>query len=147
GRPAASLRLDKHAIAHKPDLLVISYGLNDARGGTPLALFAEEMETIIDKVRQQISPLVILLGPYYMTNFDGYGPYWNKASLKDFQAVNDLIAAVARKKDCLFVELLSAYDGADWMVHYDGVHATTLGIWSWRIGFSRCLRRTVPDSR
>ena len=42
GKPAATERLDKHVIPHHPDLLIISYGLNDARGGTPLELFAEE---------------------------------------------------------------------------------------------------------
>jgi len=56
GKPAASERLDKHVMAHHPDLLIISYGLNDARGGTPLDLFAEEMEGIIDRVGQELDP-------------------------------------------------------------------------------------------
>ena len=66
GKPAATERLDKHVIAHDPDLLIISYGLNDARGGTPLGLFAEEMESIIGQVREQCQPLIVLPGPYYM---------------------------------------------------------------------------------
>ena len=36
GKPAATERLQKHVLDHRPDLLIISYGLNDARGGTPL---------------------------------------------------------------------------------------------------------------
>ena len=79
--PAATERLDKHVLAHQPDLLLISYGLNDARGGTPLPLFAEALESIIDTVRKKIAPLIVLLGPYYMTSFDGYGPDWNHGSL------------------------------------------------------------------
>ena len=43
GKPAANERLGRHVIEKRPDLLIISYGLNDARGGTPLPLFKEEM--------------------------------------------------------------------------------------------------------
>ena len=32
-------RYQKHVLDHHPDLVLISYGLNDARGGTPLAQF------------------------------------------------------------------------------------------------------------
>ena len=42
GKPAGLERLEKHVIEHDPDLLVVSYGLNDARGGTPPGLFATE---------------------------------------------------------------------------------------------------------
>ena len=38
-KPAAEERLDKYVIAHQPDLLIISYGLNDTRGGTPIGFF------------------------------------------------------------------------------------------------------------
>src|SRR5713226_2005106 len=51
-------------------VLVDAYGLNDARGGTPLDLFAGELRTLIDGVRVKIQPLIVLLGPYYMTGFD-----------------------------------------------------------------------------
>ena len=43
GKLAADERLNKHVIDHQPDLLIISYGLNDARGGTPLDLFREKL--------------------------------------------------------------------------------------------------------
>jgi len=62
GKPAAVERLEPHVIRHRPDLLIVSYGLNDARGGTPLDLFAEEMRTLVDRVREKIGPLVVLLG-------------------------------------------------------------------------------------
>ena len=41
GKPAANERIGKHVIEHDPDLLVVSYGLNDARGGTPVEMFRE----------------------------------------------------------------------------------------------------------
>ena len=55
GKPAANERLEKHVLAHEPDLLVISYGLNDARGGTPLDLFTQEMRVILHQIRQRAS--------------------------------------------------------------------------------------------
>ena len=66
GKPAANERLGKHVIAHRPDLLIISYGLNDARGGTPLKLSQTELTSVIKIVRERIQPLIMLLGPYYI---------------------------------------------------------------------------------
>lgn len=127
GKPAALERLDKHVIQHKPDLLVVSYGLNDARGGTPFKLFAAEMRTLIDRVRAEIQPLIVLLGPYYMTGFDKFGPHWNQATLDSFHEFNRGTRDVANEKDCLFVDLLATYGNADWLVHHDTVHANDLG--------------------
>lgn len=127
GKPAALERLDKHVLRHKPDLLAVSYGLNDARGGTPLDLFSAEMETLLDRVRESIQPLIVLLGPYFMTGFDLYGPHWTEATLEIFHKYNEAIAGIAKKKDCLYVDLLATYGQAPWLVHHDGVHANDLG--------------------
>ena len=56
GKPAATERLQKHVIDHRPDLLVISYGLNDARGGTPVELFRWELIALIAAVRAGCDP-------------------------------------------------------------------------------------------
>ena len=127
GKPAANERLDKHVIEHDPDLLVISYGLNDARGGTPLKLFRQELLRLVDRVRASIEPLIVLLGPYYMNDFTVGGEGWSHADLALFGQFNKVIGEVAEKKDCLYVDLLSAYQETDWMIHYDGVHANDLG--------------------
>ena len=127
GKPAASERLDKHVIAQRPDLLILSYGLNDARGGTPIGLFRQEMIAIIRRVRKAINPLIVLLGPYYMTNFALGGATWAHGSLALFGQYNKLIARIAREESCLYVDLLAGYDETDWMIHYDGVHANDLG--------------------
>lgn len=126
GKPAASERLDKHVIAHEPDLLAISYGLNDARGGTPINLFCAEMSAIIERVREEIKPLIILLGPYFMVGFNE-GSGFDKAGLKTFYQYNDAIQKLAFGQDCLFADILAAYDDAYWLVHRDGVHANDLG--------------------
>lgn len=125
--PPANERLDQHVIDNKPDLLVISYGLNDARGGTPIDLFCDEMRDIIRRVREQIQPLIVLLGPYYMTDFTAGGERWSHADLDLFYRYNGAIKGVANASDCLFVNLLSSYRDADWLVHHDGVHANDLG--------------------
>ncbi len=126
GKPAASERLDKHVLEHEPDLLIISYGLNDARGGTPIDLFCDEMRDILRRVREAIQPLVVLLGPYYMNDFT-LGKGFDKGSLELFYQYNDAIQGVAEASDCLFVDLLAAYGEADWLVHHDGVHGNDLG--------------------
>jgi len=127
GKPAALERLDRHVLRHQLDLLVVSYGLNDARGGTPIDLFVSELRTLIDRTRERIHPLLVLVGPYYMTGFDKFGPHWNHATLKTFHQYNEAIAKVARAKDSLFVDLLATYGNASWLVHHDGVHANDLG--------------------
>jgi lysophospholipase L1-like esterase len=127
GKPAANERLDKHVLAHDPDLLVIAYGLNDARGGTPLALFRDELAALIRRVREHIRPVIVLLGPYYMTGFAVGGDEWSHADLALMHRFNEEIAAVAAQEGCLFVDVLGANGHTDWMVHYDGVHANDLG--------------------
>ena len=114
-------------MAHGPDLLVISYGLNDIRGGTGAGLFATETEAIIKAVRQECSPVIVLPGPYFMTGFTCGGDRWSHGSQELFLAFNDLIAGLAAAQDCLFVDLLGGYEEAEWMVHSDGVHANDVG--------------------
>jgi lysophospholipase L1-like esterase len=127
GRPAALERLDKHVIAHHPDLLVVSYGLNDARGGTPIDLFDEELRALLRRVRAEIQPLIVLLGPYYVTNFTVLHDYWLRGSLELLYRFNDAIAAAARDEDCLFVDVLAAEGETDWLIHFDGSHANDVG--------------------
>mgnify|MGYP005634816073 CR=1 FL=1 len=127
GRPAADERLERHVIAHEPDLLIISYGLNDARGGTPVEQFREELVDLVHRVRQHVQPVILLLGPYYMTDFSVGGPPWGHADLARFHTFNDTVAAVSTEQLCLYVDVLAANGGTDWMVHYDGVHQNDLG--------------------
>ena len=134
GQPAADERLDQHILGHTanghpvlPDLLVISYGLNDARGGTPLDQFVAEFKKIIHRVREKIQPVIVLPGPYYMCDWTCGGADWSHANLEVFYQWNQAIRKVAEEEDCLFVDLLAAYGDADWLVHHDGVHANDLG--------------------
>ncbi len=127
GKPAANERVRKHVIDHAPDLVAISYGLNDARGGTPLEMFRLELMDLIVAVRRGCDPLIVLLGPYFMNDFSYGGLAWTNASHDVLQAFNLVVAEVAREADCLYSDVYHAYGGATWMVHYDGVHANDLG--------------------
>lgn len=134
GKPAASERLDKHVLHNNangghiaPDMLILSYGINDARGGTPIGLFIDVMRSLIERVRAEIQPLIVLVGPYYMTDFELGGETWAHGSLEIFHQYNDAIRALAEETDCLFADLLETYGEADWLVHGDGVHANDLG--------------------
>ena len=127
GKPAATERLDRHVIRHNPSLLIISYGLNDARGGTQLESFVAEMKRVIDIVRQKCSPLIVLLGPYFITDYTSGGKVWSHGSPEVIKAYNEAVSEVCGTKDCLFVDVLSAYRDTEWMVHDDGVHANDLG--------------------
>lgn len=136
GKPAADERLEKHILSYKagfgevvlhPDLLIISYGLNDARGGTPIDLFCAEMERIINRVREKIQPLIVLPGPYYMIDFALGAPFYDHGNLDILYQYNDAVKSIAGKHNALFVDLLASYHEANWLVHRDGVHANDLG--------------------
>ena len=127
GKPAADERLDKHVIAHDPDLLIISYGLNDARCGTSLPQFCEDLTLLVNRVREQVEPLIVLLGPYFMIDYSVGGQAWTHGDLPLFKRYNAAIAGVAAALECLYVDLLAANGETAWMVHYDGVHQNELG--------------------
>ena len=128
GKPAADERLDRHVILEKPDLLVVSYGLNDARGGTQLPFFRKKLTGLVQRVRAAIDPVIVLLGPYYMTDFTiGSASGFDKGSPDRLREFNQGIAQVASEQNCLYVDLLNAYGNTHWMIHDDGVHANDLG--------------------
>lgn len=133
-KPVASERIESQVLSYTangspllPDLLVISYGLNDARGGTPIPVYCDEMEKILHIIRKTIQPLIVLAGPYYMTDFQLGGSAWSHADLKVLDAYNEATRRSAEKNDCLFADLLATFGQADWLVHHDGVHSNDLG--------------------
>jgi lysophospholipase L1-like esterase len=118
--------VEKHVIAHNPDLLVVSYGLNDARGATPVEMFRDKLTQLLADIRARCSPLIVRPGPYYMTEFKGY-PNYDHASHEIFKLFNIATQQVAASNDCLYCDVYNAYNEAPWMVHDDGVHANDLG--------------------
>jgi lysophospholipase L1-like esterase len=127
GKPAADERLDKHVFAHAPDLVLVSYGLNDACSGTPLGLFTQALDGVVAAIQTNTQALIVLLGPYFMTDYTRGPGRWDKASPPRLHAFGSAVRAVASLRDCLFVDILAANGHTNWMVHYDGVHANDLG--------------------
>lgn len=132
-KPAASERLDKHVLEHTangspvvPDLLIICYGMNDARGGTPVGQFTEDYKRIIGRIRGKMSPLIMLLGLYHINDYALGGAEWSHANPQAFARYNEAIAGLAGACGCLYVDLLASYRQAPWLVHSDGVHANDL---------------------
>ena len=128
-KPSASERLEHHVIAQKPDLLIFDLAMVDARGGTPVATFAEELTMLVRRVRERITPLIILLGPFHMTDHGmKHGETgWDLATPDVLKSYNAAIARVAKLEDCLYVDVLSAFGGADWLIHHDNLHLNDLG--------------------
>jgi lysophospholipase L1-like esterase len=126
GKPSALERYQKHVIDHRPDLVLISYGLNDARGGTPLAQFLEDLRDLTLAIQKKTDALIVLVNAYFMTGFDRYLPY-NQANVATFMGYNAGIKRLAKECDVLYADVFAAQDQAVWMIDPDGVHANNLG--------------------
>ncbi len=126
GRPATNEHVDE-VIEAEPDLLVISAALNDARGGTPVGLFRTELEALIAAIRAGCDPLIMLLGPYFMVNYEIGGDVFGWATSASLAAYNAAVAEIARASRCLFCNIYAAYGNAPWALHTDGLHANDLG--------------------
>ena len=87
----------------------------------------DRLELLVDDVRSACAPLVVLAGPYFMTDFTVGGERWSHADIDLFEEFNRVVAAVAEDRACLFVDLLAGYDRTPWLIHHDGVHANDLG--------------------
>ncbi len=137
-KPSAAERLDKEVIAHKPDLLVIAYGLNDMRAGMKLADFRAELEAILRRVRAKGSPrgreaplprgepLVVLVAVYHMAAYDRYPPF-DLGSVAATKRYNAMLRSVAKAEGCVFADAWAAEGRCDHVVHPDTVHANKIG--------------------
>ena len=127
-KPSAMDRYKKHVIDHRPDLVLVSYGLNDARGGTPLKQFLEDLQHIVLDIKNQTDALMVIVNAYFMTGFDLYEDYnLNNADIATFMGYNSGLKRLAEECDALYADVFSAEGMAHWMIDPDGVHANNLG--------------------
>lgn len=126
GRPATNEHV-REVIDARPDLLVISAALNDARAGTPIALFRNELEVIITEIRSGCDPLIVLLGPYFILNFEIGGQLFGQATPMVLAEYARAVAAVSEDMKCLYCDIYQGYGRAPWTLHSDGLHANDLG--------------------
>jgi lysophospholipase L1-like esterase len=126
-KPSAAERLDDAVIAHRPDLVVIAYGLNDMRAGMPLDVFCVELENLVARLQKTPAPpLIVLANVYYMTTYQFYPPF-DRGSFDACASYNTAIATLAATKGCVLADVHSSEAGADHVVHQDTVHANKLG--------------------
>lgn len=124
--PSALERYQRDVIAYKPDLFILAYGLNDMRAGMPIQDFRQDMATILRDVQKASSPVCVLPTVYYMTGYRSYPPT-NKGGVELTLRFNDCIRSLADEYDCILADVWQAEGAADWLIHYDGVHAHKVG--------------------
>lgn len=130
-KPSALERYQKDVIALRPDLFLLSYGLNDMRAGMHPEDFRQDMQRIISDVREACRPVIVLTTVYYMTAYDLYPPY-DKGSPAATRVYNEVIRQLAEANDCLLADVYQAEGGlldggTSWVMHPDTVHANDLG--------------------
>jgi lysophospholipase L1-like esterase len=125
-KPSALERYKADVIDLQPDLFVLCYGLNDMRAGMPVRHFREDMATIVRDVRRASNPMTVLTTVVYMTGWKSWPPY-DKGNVALALEYNAAIRRLAAQHDCAVADLWQATAGADWLIHYDGVHANRVG--------------------
>jgi lysophospholipase L1-like esterase len=130
-KPSALERYQRDVIALRPDLFLLSYGLNDMRAGMHPEDFRQDMQRIISDVQQACQPVIVLTTVYYMTRYDLYPPY-DRGSPEATRIYNEVIRQLAQANGCLLADIYEAEGGAldggaPWVMHPDTVHANDLG--------------------
>ena len=126
--PAALERVDGDLIAHSPDLVFLSYGLNDSRGGTPPEVFRRAYQQLIDLIRAKIDPVIVLVNTYYMHEVLYHNcEHWEESSYEVTEVYNLIIQQLAEANGLILADIYSAEVGVDWIIDQDHCHPNDLG--------------------
>jgi len=126
-KPSALERLDADVLALNPNLILLSYGLNDSRGGTTPEVFRRACQQLVDRIRARLDPLIVILNCYYMHEvLYSYAP-WDKSSYDATEMFNVLIRQIAEANDLILADIYAAEQGVDWFVDEDHCHPNDLG--------------------
>ena len=127
GKPSAMERYRKHVLDRHPDLVTIAYGVNDARAGTPLVEFLEDLRHIVMGIKNKTEALVVVLSTSFMIDFNRYPPF-DRANSAVFESYNRGMRRLSEDCDVLYADIFSALGFAPWTVDpVDGVHPNDLG--------------------
>ena len=97
-------RLAEKVLAQKPDLVLIGFGMNDHnRGGVPLAAFADNLRTMIDRVRADTGAEIVLFSAFPPNPKWHYGTH----NMAAYAAATE---AVAREKHCAFADVYRLWE-------------------------------------
>ena len=127
-KPSALDRVDAELIAHSPDMVFLSYGLNDSRGGTPPEVFRRAYQELIDRIRAKIDPVIVLLNTYYMHEvLYTKCTHWEDSSYDLTDLYNLLIQQIVEANGLILADVYSAETGVDWIIDEDHCHPNDLG--------------------
>jgi len=138
-RPIGIERYRKHVIELQPDLIIISYGYNDLRSGTPLEAFQNDLQTVLTDLKQKTNSLIVLLTTYFIpgkgfrnqTGGTITGEVWNCGTPDLQHSYNQVIKDLAQKNGCLLADVYETQKNADWTFcspsGEDDIHANDLG--------------------
>ena len=125
-RPSAIERYQADVIAHEPDLVILSYGLNDMRAGMPPEDFREDLCKIVGDIQEKTGAVVVLTTVYNMSAYALFSPY-DVGSPEATEVYNLVIRQVAEDYDALVADIWEAEGQAPWVMAVDTVHANELG--------------------
>lgn len=92
-------RLSEKVLAQKPDLVLIGFGMNDHnRGGVPPGAFADNLRTMIDRVRAGTGAEIVLFSAFPPNPKWHYGTH----NMAAYAAATE---QVAREKHCAFADV------------------------------------------
>jgi lysophospholipase L1-like esterase len=126
-KPSGLERLDDEVIALKPDLLFVSYGLNDSRGGTTTKEFRRAFQELIDRVHATINPLIVAPNLYYMREVLYADKPWHHSNYEVSDVFNLIVKQLCEQNDLIYVDIYGAEVGADWVIDEDQGHPSDLG--------------------
>jgi len=127
-KPSALERVDKEVIELEPDLLFLSYGLNDSRGGTPPEVFRRAYQELIDRIRSKIDPIIVILNTYYMHQVCYEDcPHWEESNYEVTEIYNLVIQQIAEANNLILADVYAAEVGVDWIIDMDHCHPNDLG--------------------
>jgi lysophospholipase L1-like esterase len=126
-KPCGIERFEKDVIKHGADLVIIAYGLNDVRGGTPVDIFIEDLDFIVKEIKKRTNAVIALVNIYFMTNFDFSPGIWDKGSIESIRLYNQRIMELSLYNDVLYADIYSAMNEANFAVSHDGIHPNNLG--------------------
>jgi lysophospholipase L1-like esterase len=98
-------RLSEKVLKQKPDLVLIGFGMNDHnRGGVPPKAFAENLRTMIDRIRADTSAEIVLFSAFPPN------PKWHYGT-HNMEAYAAATEQVAREKHCAFADVYHFWMG------------------------------------
>ena len=127
-KPSALERVDTELIDLSPDLVFLSYGLNDSRGGTQLEVFRRAYQQLVDRIRAKIDPVIVIVNTYYMHEvLYSNCEHWEESNYDITDVFNVVIRQFAEANGLILADIYSAEVGVDWIIDEDHCHPNDLG--------------------